>query len=488
MWYKKSIKTHILKLHKKSLLLSVLFFLIALGVTLIQTYISYENSHNILEQTVKRELINKGNLISLSLDFKGLKQITSDVTNTEDNSKEYQSIIQPLIHAHKKVNDIKNSIKYVYTTHKIGDQIHFGLDTAPRVDADNDGKLDHAFLNEKYDTPPEELLNAFNTGEVQITQNPYSDSWGTFIGAFIPLKDDSGNVFSVLGLDLTLDQYLADLNLLQKWVKINIIITVSLLFIFSCILYFFLERSNELKLQFLKQKDQELLLIQQEKLAEVGLISSSVAHEINNPLNVIYLHLLSMKRKIDDKEKILNSISKIEEAYDKIQKTLISMKNFIRMDDATKKIIPINEVVLNTMEFLKVKTKYYDISLNLKVNPTISCFETQISQVLINLISNAMDAQENDKVKKIFIENELENNKVVIKVKNSGDLIPSEILKKIETGFFSTKDKGKGSGMGLMISKKILENHDGKLLYKVEDNMNCFYLEIPLDVSQTEVA
>lgn len=83
-----------------------------------------------------------------------------------------------------------------------------------------------------------------------------------------------------------------------------------------------------------------------------------------------------------------------------------------------------------------------------------------------------MDAQEKEEVKKIIVESDVRNNKALIKIKNTGALIPEDILKKIETGFFSTKEKGKGSGMGLMISKKILENHDGKLVYYVEDNMN----------------
>lgn len=469
----------------KNILIVFSFFIFGTALITSHALISYNESKEILQTNIARELVNKGNLVSLAIDADKMEKLINEDNVTEETSKFYQEIHSSLHRAHLKANELQKMFRYVYTTHYKNDGFYFGVDTAPKEDTDKDGKIDHSFLNDKYDEYPEEMKVAFDSGKIQSTKEPYTDQWGTFMAVFIPIIN-KGKVVSVLGIDVTVHQYLFDLKKLRNRVYIYVFFSVVILLLFSIILYVFLNTNQKLKKQLLAQKETELQLIQQEKLAEIGLLSSSITHEINNPLSVIQLHLISMRKKINDPVKLENSIVRIEEAYQKIQNTLTSMKNFVRKDDSNKVETSMDKIILDTLNFLNPKIKHCEVIKELNSPSTFKCFETQISQVLLNFITNATDAMENDFIKKIIIQSQENNGTLIVKVKNSGPPIPDELLKKIQLGFFSTKEKGKGSGMGLMISRKIIENHGGVLKYKEEDNMPCFYFEIPLEQETTK--
>ncbi len=107
---------------------------------------------------------------------------------------------------------------------------------------------------------------------------------------------------------------------------------------------------------------------------------------------------------------------------------------------------------------------------------------TQISQVLLNLLNNSFDAIEERAEKWIRVRFEINSNKkiLIIKVTDSGDGIPNEIVHKMMNPFFTTKDIGKGTGLGLSISKGIIEEHGGHLIYNAQSKNTEFVVELPI--------
>jgi signal transduction histidine kinase len=111
----------------------------------------------------------------------------------------------------------------------------------------------------------------------------------------------------------------------------------------------------------------------------------------------------------------------------------------------------------------------------------VSCRDVQIGQVLLNLLQNAFDAvTERPEEKWIRIEVAVQDGSVVFSVIDSGPGIPEELKPRIMEPFFTTKEVGKGTGLGLSLSRKIVEEHGGKLELEERDGHPCFSFRIPL--------
>jgi C4-dicarboxylate-specific signal transduction histidine kinase len=121
------------------------------------------------------------------------------------------------------------------------------------------------------------------------------------------------------------------------------------------------------------------------------------------------------------------------------------------------------------------------IAFDLKVAPDtrVICYPSYISQVLINLLNNAIDALENAEVKLIQVEALATDKWIEIHIKDSGAGVAAEIESKIFDSFFTTKKYGKGTGLGLSISKGLVETHEGLLKYNRTGNMTDFTVYLP---------
>jgi C4-dicarboxylate-specific signal transduction histidine kinase len=110
----------------------------------------------------------------------------------------------------------------------------------------------------------------------------------------------------------------------------------------------------------------------------------------------------------------------------------------------------------------------------------VNCRPTQLSQVLLNLLSNAFDAVSALSEKWVRLTVTQEEQKLIIKVIDSGNGIPSDIAEKIMQPFFTTKVIGKGTGLGLSISRGIIESHEGALFYDPSEKNTTFVIELPI--------
>lgn len=239
--------------------------------------------------------------------------------------------------------------------------------------------------------------------------------------------------------------------------------------------------------QTLDSLDQKQLIINRtSKLSALGEIAASIAHEINNPLAVISGFSASIIRMINsdqfDKEAISLKLQKIKDNILRIEKIIKSLK-FISRDGDNDIMSQVKlGAIIDDVESLCLETiKYKNVTIDkTNFNPElqINCRPVQIAQVLLNLINNAIDATSDQKQPWIKIESEKIDDKIILSVSDSGEIIPLEIAEKMLNPFFTTKSSGHGTGLGLSISKKIMESHGGAISFNRTPHTQ-FKLEFP---------
>lgn len=223
------------------------------------------------------------------------------------------------------------------------------------------------------------------------------------------------------------------------------------------------------------------------KMALLGEMASSIAHEINNPLAIIAsttkrLKKISLLEQLDQAA-FLEAVKDIDDTTMRIEKIVKGLRFFAR--DGGKdnfNVVPVSQIMEDTLALCTEKLRTNGCSIELQIeDPKISvrCQPVSISQALLNLISNASDAIANLEQKWIRVGCRIENGKVEVRVTDSGAGIPKEIRDKIMLPFFTTKPIGKGTGLGLGIVRGIIEQHKGELLLDEASAHTSFVLRLP---------
>lgn len=244
----------------------------------------------------------------------------------------------------------------------------------------------------------------------------------------------------------------------------------------------------------LDDKERELIVSQghvhqANKMASLGEMASSMAHEINSPIQAINLMAQRVQRQLKkdiSKEEINTSMEKIVASVTKISDIIDSLRNISRTssDDKfnnTKLCDIINDVLHITEERFKINNTQLEVkSHDISENMIIQCQRLQISQVLINLVNNAYDAVQKRQDKWVKIDIRKISDKIQISVMDSGVGISDDIAKKIFEPMFTTKDIGKGTGLGLSISRDIILKHNGLLFVDKDSTNTKFIIELPV--------
>ncbi len=225
---------------------------------------------------------------------------------------------------------------------------------------------------------------------------------------------------------------------------------------------------KEAEQQMLRQKAH---LESSAKMAALGEMAGALAHEINNPLAIISgkaQHLLiQLSHDSASKENLVKGLENINKTGERIAKIIKGLQLFSsESENSTYEVINLKDVIEDTLPFCEAKFKNRGIELNYEIHADllIECNSTQISQVLLNVLNNSHDAIINNDKKWISIKADADDDAVHIFITDSGDGISESIREKVMQPFFSTK-AGKGSGLGLSISKGIVESHKGQLYF-----------------------
>ena len=178
---------------------------------------------------------------------------------------------------------------------------------------------------------------------------------------------------------------------------------------------------------------------------------------------------------------IVRSNQTIKEATNRAAKTVFALKNFARQDHKEEKIeVSLSETLNTTLTLYHNQTKLgIDVIRNFDQIPSFLGYPDQLMQVWTNLIHNAIQAMSGKG--KLIISTQKQENKVVISIQDTGGGIPIEIREKIFDAFFTTKIAGEGSGLGLDITKKIIDKHNGKIWFESKEGIGTtFFVEIPI--------
>lgn len=241
-----------------------------------------------------------------------------------------------------------------------------------------------------------------------------------------------------------------------------------------------LERVVARRAAELREKDAQLL--QTGKLAGLGELAAGIAHEINQPLNIIKLIVTGMMRQYSikktlDMEEVVKELNTINQQTIRVHKIIAHMKSFARKrNHITFTEIDINDPINDSMLLMGRQMEDHNIHLLLKLEenlPKINGDSIQVEQILVNLLNNARDAVESKETalqheghseyeKKIAIHSFVKEKNVCVEVADNGSGMTEEISRKIFEPFFSTKGK-KGTGLGMSITYNLVKNLNGEI-------------------------
>jgi PAS domain S-box-containing protein len=246
-------------------------------------------------------------------------------------------------------------------------------------------------------------------------------------------------------------------------------------------------------------KEAQAQLIRSEKLASIGMLVSGVAHEINNPLNVMYgnLQLLAevsevlLPLSLDGAraKKIRGTASRVEKFRGMIRDALKAarhareivqdFRNFAR-DTRTAELVDLNQCLEEAVTLMQRELRPgIRVVRKLGRIPQVRCLRGQISQVFLNLLKNAGEAI--DKKGTVTLRTQQKNGHVLVEVADTGRGMPEDVRRKLFEPFFTTKPVGKGLGLGLSISAMIVHNHNGRITVSSRPGQgSIFRVELPL--------
>lgn len=227
------------------------------------------------------------------------------------------------------------------------------------------------------------------------------------------------------------------------------------------------------------------------RMSSLGEMAGGIAHEINNPLTIIGSSSRLLRKKIlsgeTSPEKLDSYFEKIDKTTERITKIINGML-MISRDASTENITTFtwNDVIRDVLDLCSEKFKHMGIEI--KIIEDKECLNTsfigrrvQLSQVLLNLLHNSYDAIVSLDERWIEISCTSTQNKVIIRVTDSGEGIPIELHDKVMQPFFTTKDIGKGTGLGLSLSMSIIKNHNGEFYIDKNSKNTTFVIELPID-------
>jgi len=214
-------------------------------------------------------------------------------------------------------------------------------------------------------------------------------------------------------------------------------------------------------------------LIRIEKMTSLGQMAASIAHEINNPLAGVLMYTKLLAKKVTGdtfkKEESLDYLAKMESEVSRCSRIIRNLLDFARQTDPMLRLVDINQVIEQVLAMVGHQAQLQNVEVVKEFGPSLpkvmADFD-QLQQVFTNLTLNAIQAMLGGG--KLTLRTSVANSQVKIDVQDTGCGISKEHLNKLGTPFFTTKEKGKGVGLGVAVVYGIVERHKGKVIVQSE--------------------
>jgi len=231
----------------------------------------------------------------------------------------------------------------------------------------------------------------------------------------------------------------------------------------------------------------QLEVIQNEKMAAIGILAGGVAHEINNPLGGIlaFTQLLLKDSRDQNNEELTADLKEIENAAKRCKKIVSDLLDFSRMSkDKEYAPVDVNKLIETVIPFIRSEIKSLNVDLEMDVHegiPKVLGISNRLQQVFLNLMTNACHAMPKGGNLKLTTNVTRDGQRIMVRVVDTGEGIPGDIQDRIFDPFFTTKMPGKGTGLGLSISYRIIREHGGTIEVESDEGRGAtFTIMLPV--------
>ena len=482
------------RIHKSNKLI-YFFYLLALSILFGSIYIYKEFEQTSLDIKV----------LNMESNIQYIDNITLNITALINNSTP-DGIYVNLKKDSKLRKKLEKSLqllitkryRYVYVVDKHNKKFRFLLDGAKHIDDKSEFLESYVPINIKY------WNEVYKTKKALYYQDENLKSlWLTYLK---PILRD-GEVKAIIAIDFSLEEQTLITASLKKLTKTFILVTLFSISIFFIIIFFsYIDKKRirtlqiqkkeiksfnatlqeKVNLEVSKNKEKDNMLLQQSKLAQMGEMISMIAHQWRQPLSAISATscAIELGAQLDrlDKEQTIELASKITDYTMHLSSTIDDFRKFFK---SNKKKIETNytDIIQDVLKIVQgsIDNKAIELKQELNCADNLFTYANEIKQVILNLLKNAEDILVEKKIQNPYIKLRTfkEGNNLILEVSDNAGGVPADIVDKIFEPYFSTKTKKNGTGLGLYMSKTIIEEHcNGRLSVSNDKNGAVFRITI----------
>ena len=250
--------------------------------------------------------------------------------------------------------------------------------------------------------------------------------------------------------------------------------------------------AGELQRAMVDLRDKQSALIQAEKMTAMGHMAGALAHEIRNPLSVIIGYVNDLLENRPPEDPLVKPLAAVRRSAERCNELMENLLRFARRPKESEEF-KIKDAIQEAMTLVRMSAKMSQVQCNLdsRADPILSARRSEFQQVMINLMTNAVDAMPKGGTITVVLEEEEAAGRhwAKISIQDTGEGIPLEIRRRIFEPFFTTKAPGKGTGLGLSIVRDIVASNQGVLEVNSEVHQGTtFVVRLPLTPPTTDAA